>query len=82
MSRGVGNSILVLLSKKPRQTPISMAKELNLSVSTVRNTLVILSGMNFVINPVRGLYEISSLGQSLVSQEKRHHIGPTTVGKK
>ena len=67
---GVGHKILRLLRDKPRQTPPSIAKELQLSVTTVRNALVILSDVSVVEAGVRGLYEITPLGVHVLKKLK------------
>jgi len=68
---GVANRILLLLKESPRQTPISIAGRLNASVSTVRNALVILSDLKLVEARVRGLYEITPLGERLLKDTSR-----------
>jgi len=68
---GIANRILLLLKESPRQTPISIAGRLNASVSTVRNALVILSDLKLVEAEVRGLYEITALGERLLKDTSR-----------
>jgi predicted transcriptional regulator len=68
---GVANRILLLLKESPRQTPISIAGRLNASVSTIRNALVILSDLKLVEAKVRGLYEITPLGERLLKDTSR-----------
>ena len=62
----IASKILLLLKKSPRQTPQSIASRLNASVSTIRNALVILSDLKLVEARVRGLYEITQLGERLL----------------
>jgi predicted transcriptional regulator len=62
----IASKILSLLKESPRQTPQSIAGRLNASVSTIRNALVILSDLKLVEAKVRGLYEITSLGERLL----------------
>jgi predicted transcriptional regulator len=68
---GIANRVLLLLKESPRQTPISIAGRLNASVSTVRNALVILSDLKLVEAEVRGLYEITALGERLLKDTSR-----------
>ena len=68
---GIANRILLLLKESPRQTPISIAGRLNASVSTIRNALVILSDLKLVEAKVRGLYEITPLGERLLKDTSR-----------
>ena len=63
---GIASRILLLLKESPRQTPKSIAVRLNASVSTIRNVLVILSDLKVVETKVRGLYEITPLGERLL----------------
>ena len=63
---GIAIRILQLLRESPRQTPKSIAGRLDASVSTIRNTLVILSDLGLVEARVRGLYEITPLGERLL----------------
>ena len=65
---GIANRILRLLKEKPRQTPQSVAGQLSVSTSTVKNTLVVLSDLKLVETKVRGLYEISLLGERLLKE--------------
>lgn len=62
----IANKILLLLKESPRQTPQSIAGRLNASISTIRNALVILSDLKLVETKVRGLYEITPLGERLL----------------
>ena len=55
--------ILKSLQKTPRQNPIMLAEGLNLKEQTIRNTLSILLEVKLVETPVRGLYEITKLGE-------------------
>ena len=64
----IANRILLLLRESPRQTPQSIASRLNASVSTIRNALVILSDLKLVEAKVRGLYEITPLGERLLKE--------------
>ena len=68
---GIASRILLLLKESPRQTPPSMASRLNASVSTIRNVLVILSDLKLVETKVRGLYEITLLGERLLKDISR-----------
>ena len=68
---GIANRILLLLKESPRQTPKSIAGWLNASVSTIRNALVILSDLKLVEAKVRGLYEITALGERLLKDTSR-----------
>jgi Mn-dependent DtxR family transcriptional regulator len=63
---GVASRILSFLRESPRQTPQSMASRLDASVSTVRNVLVVLSDLGLVEAKVRGLYEVTPLGERLL----------------
>ena len=62
----IASKILLLLKESPRQTPQSIADRLNASVSTIRNALVILADLKLVEARVRGLYEITPLGERLL----------------
>jgi len=68
---GIANRILLLLKESPRQTPKSIAGRLSASVSTIRNALVILSDLKLVEAKVRGLYEITALGERLLKDTSR-----------
>lgn len=62
----VAKEILRLLHEKPRLTPMMIASELKIKDQHVRNVLVILSELNLVKNPVRGVYELSRRGKILI----------------
>jgi Mn-dependent DtxR family transcriptional regulator len=68
---GIASRILSLLKESPRQTPQSMAGRLDASVSTVRNVLVVLSDLGLVEAKVRGLYELTQLGERLLKDISR-----------
>jgi len=65
---GISVEILKILSKEPRQTPQSLQKAYKASISTVRNTLVVLSDLGLTRKKARGLYEITPLGQYVLER--------------
>jgi len=65
---GLAREILKILKDEPRQTPQSILRKLNVSMSAIRNSLMVLSDLNLVETKTRGLYEISPLGERLLEK--------------
>jgi predicted transcriptional regulator len=60
---GLAKEILGILNKEPRQTPQSILGKLGVSMSAIRNSLMVLSDLKLVETEARGLYRITPLGQ-------------------
>jgi len=75
---GLATDILKLLKEEPRQTPGSIKEKVNFSISATRNVLMVLSDLGLVETKVRGLYEITPLGEHVlkntVKEMKGEHI--------
>jgi len=65
---GLARQILKLLREEPRQTPRSMMERMNLSKTTVMTVLKVLSDLGLVEARVRGLYEITPLGEYMLEK--------------
>lgn len=65
---GLAREILKILKEKPRQTPQSLLNQTNVSMSSVRNNLMVLSDLDLIEAKTRGLYEITSLGKYLLDK--------------
>lgn len=66
---GLAREILKILKDEPRQTPQSILSKTNVSMSTIRNNLMVLSDLNLVETKTRGLYEITPLGEYVLEKE-------------
>ena len=66
---GLAREILKILKDEPRQTPQSILNKTNVSMSAIRNNLMVLSDLNLVQTKTRGLYEITPLGEYVLEQE-------------
>jgi predicted transcriptional regulator len=60
---GLARKILEILNKEPRQTPQSILSRLGVSMSAIRNNLMVLSDLKLVETEARGLYRITPFGQ-------------------
>lgn len=68
---GLTKRILEILKKEPRQTPQSLLGKLDVSMSAIRNNLMVLSDLNLVEAETRGLYKITLLGEHVLENVKR-----------
>jgi len=60
--------ILKTLKQTPRLTPILIARMLDRPPSVMRNILVVLLELGLVESPVRGLYQITPLGEYVLEK--------------
>jgi predicted transcriptional regulator len=65
---GLAKQILKILKEKPRQTPQSLLSKIDVSMSAIRNNLMVLSDLNLVETPTRGLYQITPLGELVLNK--------------
>ena len=65
---GLAKKILRILKDEPRQTPQSILHKTNVSMSAIRNNLMVLSDLNLVETKTRGLYEITPLGEYILEK--------------
>ena len=68
---GLAKEILKILKDEPRQTPKSLLNRLGVSMSAIRNNLMVLSDLNLVEAKIRGLYEITPLGEYVLEKIPR-----------
>jgi len=64
----LAREILKLLKEEPRQTPLLIREKMNLSKSTTMSVLSVLSDLGMVETRVRGLYEITPLGEYVLEK--------------
>ena len=62
--------ILKLLREMPRLSPALIAERLGITPGVVRNVLMILSELQLVETPSRGIYQITSLGEHMLDALK------------
>lgn len=65
---GLAKQILKILKEKPRQTPQSLLSKIDVSISAIRNNLMVLSDLSLVETPNRGLYQITPLGELVLKK--------------
>lgn len=65
---GLAREILEILKKQPRQTPQSLLTKINVSMSAIRNNLMVLSDLKLVEAKTRGLYNITPLGEYILEK--------------
>jgi predicted transcriptional regulator len=63
---GLTKRILEILKREPRQTPQSLLGKLDVSMSAIRNNLMVLSDLKLVEAETRGLYKITPLGEHVL----------------
>lgn len=63
----VATEILRVIKETPRLTPIEIAEQTRISTQYVRNTLRVLTELQLVETPARGVYLITKLGISLLN---------------
>lgn len=79
---GLTKRILEILKKEPRQTPQSLLGKLDVSMSAIRNNLMVLSDLNLVEAETRGLYKITLLGEHVLENVKRGDIANKQKNKR
>ena len=67
---GLAKEILTILKDEPRQTPQSIQGKINVSMSAIRNNLMVLSDLNLVEAKTRGLYQITELGKYVLNPSR------------
>jgi len=63
----VAKEILKIIAENPRITPFEISKKAEMSAQYTRNTLRVLTELQLVKTPVRGVYLITDLGKCLLS---------------
>ena len=64
----VAVEVLKTISDNPRITPLEIAKVIKTSAQYVRNTLRVLTELNLVETPVRGVYLITVFGKEVLNR--------------
>jgi len=64
----VAVEVLETIEKYPRITPAEIAEKTKNSAQYVRNTLRVLTELQLVETPVRGVYVITELGKDILNQ--------------
>ena len=64
----VAVEVLKTISDNPRITPLEIAKVIKTSAQYVRNTLRVLTEINLVETPVRGVYLITVFGKEVLNR--------------
>ena len=67
---GLAREILKILKDEPRQTPQSILSKIDVSMSAIRNNLMVLSDLKLVEAKTRGLYNITPLGEYILEKNK------------
>ena len=64
----IAKDILTVLKRTPRLTPQMIAEQISANPQRVRNILCVLLELKLVKTSVRGVYEISPLGEDLLRE--------------
>ena len=72
--------ILQVLKDMPRLTPILISRKMKRPPSVVRNVLVILVELGLVAPAARGLYELTSEGDGLLTKLQTRNAKQVTWG--